>query len=257
MPYAIPKITYGGLVPTTVSFTYPPIEKAKERLTPNKKVTASLSGRLQTQINYIEGTRKLEFSHITEAQLAALRSFYENHAVYGKAFRYYDDATALTYVDWELDDNAKFEPKIVAPTGVDTYIYSVTLDLRRVVGQTDAGGYVEQELLNNQAVALDLTGLVFDSDEYRSAKIFFEIWRKTATKERIVNGYLTVTYSDTNGWDITPSGVADGQLESGQFDHGVTFSISAAGQVRYTSDNMSGGSYEGTILLRDFTIVGG
>lgn len=257
MAYAIPKITYGGLVPTTISFTYPPIEKAKEKLTPNKKVTASLSGRIQTQINYIEGTRKLEFSFLSEAQLAVLKTFYLNHAVYGKAFRYYEDASSLSYTDWELDDAAKFDPKIVAPVGQDIYIYSVTLDLRRVVGQTDAGGYVEQELLNNQVAALDLTGLVFDSDEYRSAKIFFEIWRKTATKERIVNGYLTATYSDTNGWDITPSGIADGQLESGQFDHGVTFSITAGGQVQYVSDNMSGGSYEGTILLRDFTIVGG
>lgn len=257
MAYAIPKLQYGGLIPTVVSFDYPPIEKAAEKLTPNKKVTASLSGRIQTQVNYIEGTRRLEFSFLSEAKLAQLKSFYLNHGAYGKAFRYYDDKNAVAYTDWELDDAAKFDPQKVVPKGVDTYLYSVTLDFRRVVGQTDAGGYVEQDLLNNQVSAVDLTDLIFDSDEYKSAKIFFDLYRKTATRERRVNGYLTATFTTTNGWEITPKGIYDGQLESGVFDHGVTFSIDSSGQVKYISDDMDGGSYEGKILLRDFTIVGG
>jgi hypothetical protein len=253
MAFAIPKIEYGSLTPTVINFTYPPAMMGQKRESFNivKKENESLSGRRQVQLNYIEDIRKLKFEFLTEAQVTQLETFIKTWAALGKSFKYFEDKTLAAYKAYELD-MTKFEPKPITSVGVDIYIYEVELIFRRTDDASVAGGYVELEIVNNQVAAADVTGLLLDSDSYKSVKVFYEVFRKTGSSERICNGFFTCLYkSGTNAWE----------LEAGSFEgspaHGVTFSITTAGQVQYTSDNMAGTNYESRLLLRNFTIIEG
>lgn len=250
MAHHIPKIEYGGFAPTVISFDYPPVEPDPERTVINRKISESISGARQVSFNNIEGIRKLKFRFVTEALKTSLESFVQTHAAQGGVFKYFDNKNGATYKVYELEQE-KFEPKMITAVGENTYIYEVDLTMRRLVDDAIAEGYMQQDILNNQAVPLDITDLILDPDSYRSVRIFFEIFRKTSLSEIVANGSFVCTYKETtDSWDIAP-GTYEGDA------HGVTFSVTAAGQVQYTSDNMAGTSYEGNLLLRNFTIIGG
>ncbi len=115
-----------------ILFDYPPVETGGEELSTNSTISESLSGERQVSINYVEGLRKLKLSHLSPAVYALLDTFLKTHALIGESFRYYDDKTTSTYVDVELDQ-LKAQPKKLAPRGVDTYVWEVPLNLRRVL----------------------------------------------------------------------------------------------------------------------------
>lgn len=246
MAHHIPKIEYGGFVPTIVNFVYPPEQDGPEKLTAKQTVSISLSGVRQVSVDHTEATRQIRFKMLTEAQLTALKTFYLSHAYLGKAFRYYDDNGSLSYTLYEMVN--AFEPRRVAIAGENIYFYELTLNLRRVVGAEEGLECMEATIANNQVAAADVTGLVLDSTQYRSVKVYFEIHRKTDSNEALANGFLTAISRDSGGWDITTGGSYDGDAT------GVSFSITPAGQVQYTSDNMAGANYSGTITFRDLRI---
>jgi len=92
---------------------------------------------------------------------------------------------------------------------------------------------------NNQASVADITGLSFDSTVVRSAIISYSLYRSTASSELSECGQIYVTYLSTAAtWTIAQNftGLS-----------GVVFSITNAGQVQYTSSNLSGASYVGKL----------
>lgn len=250
MAHHIPKISYGTFVPTVINFDYPPSDIDPEATVINKKTTESISGVRSTQLNNVEAVRKLKFRFISEALKTSLESFIQTFAAYGKAFRYYDDKLGATYKTYEIDQD-KFVPKIITAVGANTYIYEFDLQLRRVVDDAVQEGVLKVEIVNNQVSAANITGLLLDSAQYRSVQVFYEIWRKTASSERVCSGWFKAFYKEST---------ANWVIELGPFEpeeHGVTFSITTAGQVQYTSDNMAGASYESEAIFRNFTILEG
>lgn len=248
MAHHIPKITY-GLIPTSIVFDYPPKEDDGEQLEAIEKVSTSNSGLRQVQVQYTEGTRKLKFQAVSETIRTQLETFFKNHAQYGKPFRYYDDQNSIDYVEFELKSLA-LPKKRTGIAGDNLYTYQIPLTLRRVVGVT-AEEAMSQEIINNQAVPLEIDGLILDSSSYKSAKIFFEIFRKTDSSEIVANGYLTATYKESLlDWEITAEGTFDGDA------HGLTFTVDDDGQVYYVSDNMAGSNYEGQMVIREFLLNG-
>lgn len=245
MAHAIPKIVYGTLN-TTISLPYPPKNKGEDEQDDSVEHTlVSLSGQRQVSVDFIEVKRKLVFGGLSEAQKETLRSFFRGWAYLGKSFRYYDDGNSSAYETFELD-KLEFKPKRTGISGT-SFTYEVPLALRRVEDE-DVVDYLEATIANNQAVAADVTGLVLDSTSYRSVKIFYDIKRKTDTTEYVENGYLTATYKESTGlWDITPEGTFDGD------DSGVSFSMDGD-QVQYTSSNMSGGNYTGTMHIKEIQL---
>ncbi len=106
-----------------------------------------------------------------------------------------------------------------------------------------AGTMVETTftIANNQGAAADVTGLVYSSASTHGAYINYILRRRTDSAEKVATGKLTVRYfKDAATWDI------HNEAES-SLDLGVTFSITAAGQVQYTSDNLAGASYFGQL----------
>lgn len=90
-------------------------------------------------------------------------------------------------------------------------------------------------LVNNQASATDVTPLTFDKNYVSHAVVEYLIQRTTSSSELVAGGRLTAIYSyDANTWTIANS------IDVNVGTIGVTFSITADGQVRYTTTNQAG-----------------
>jgi len=98
-------------------------------------------------------------------------------------------------------------------------------------------GLTSFTIVNNQAAAADVTGLLFNGTSVKIAIIDYRIRRNTTgggATERVQGGSMVALYKPTAGtWSLTPG------PQSGD-DAGVTFSITAGGQVQYISDNQTG-----------------
>lgn len=114
-----------------ISFDYPPIEEAGEEYDSKDHSSTSISGQTQTSIDYVEGIRTFTFSHLSSAIFLQLQNFHITHGYISGSFRYYDDKTLTTFLDYELND-LKFKPKKIAPRGTD-YVWLVPYVFRRVV----------------------------------------------------------------------------------------------------------------------------
>jgi hypothetical protein len=134
------------------------------------------------------------------------------------------------------------------------FLYSWFNSLKAAGAAVEAflgGGFIGETsfaIANNTGPA-NVTGLIIDSTLYKSAHIFAEVRRKTDSSEAISNGKITIQYRDnTTTWELLDELNGD--------DDGVTFTVHATtGQILYTSDNMSGSSYSGTIKFKVMTFA--
>jgi hypothetical protein len=96
-------------------------------------------------------------------------------------------------------------------------------------------------IANNQATT-NVTGLLFDGISTRSFILDYSIYRKTDTAASALAqvGQLRGVYNtQTSTWFMSDD-------YSGQ-NAGVTFSILTSGQIRYSSTNIAGANYSGTL----------
>jgi hypothetical protein len=114
-----------------IEFDFPPIEKSGEKLNPQERRSISLSGISQVSIDYIEGVRALNFSHLTNTKYLAFKAFYDESAVYGESFRYYDDKTLTDYINYELR-SFDWDGVKIASRGT-SYVWAVPVQFRRAV----------------------------------------------------------------------------------------------------------------------------
>lgn len=250
MAHHYPKLQYGGFAPVVIKFPYPPTEGAKREVRDyNRRVTESLSGVRQVQTNFTEATRAVKFRFLTEEDIERLEIFVDNHASKGKTFKYFEDQESDDFFIYELDQNT-FEPKPHNSVGPNSYLYELELKFRRVLNVNKVDGFM-RTTIENGAGPIEIDGLVFDSASYRSAKVFYEIWRKTSLEERVNNGELTAIFQ--NGiWAIAPGNFV------GDPPAGVSFEVDpVTGQLLYYSDAMAGADYASEMQLRNFTIIGG
>lgn len=100
---------------------------------------------------------------------------------------------------------------------------------------------------NNQAVASNIIGLAFDSATVRYAIVDYTIYRSTSTNEVAEGGQLHLIYKNVAAtWLIEQDRQGD--------DSGVVITITNGGQLQYTSSNLAGLSYSGTISFRARTL---
>lgn len=94
------------------------------------------------------------------------------------------------------------------------------------------GSEFSLNLENNIASATDILGLTFKKESEIQAFIEYVIQRTSTSGQLIESGILRVVYLPfTDSWSI---GAA---IPSGPHSSGLTFSITSAGQVQYTSTN--------------------
>lgn len=98
-------------------------------------------------------------------------------------------------------------------------------------------------IANNTTASADVVGLVFNPTTVRSATVTYSVYRSTDTTELAEKGTLELVFKNggTPGskWTI-------GQVYFGD-DSGVRFSMTDAGQIQYTSSDISGSNYSGEI----------
>jgi hypothetical protein len=104
------------------------------------------------------------------------------------------------------------------------------------------GSQLNVDIANNQAAAADITGLSFDKASFKGGQVSFDLFRRTDSSDLKETGHLFVTHNpESDTWDIA--------LSSHFEDAGVVFSITATGQIQYTSSNMAGTNYAGKIRV--------
>lgn len=111
------------------------------------------------------------------------------------------------------------------------------LRLETLLGGSDLITETAFTIANNQSSAANVTGLVFNHGSVGAAFIDYWIKRVTTSSgavERTEAGRLLVSWDlSAATWRIVPVG-------SGPDESGVSFSITSAGQVQYTSDSITG-----------------
>lgn len=113
----------------------------------------------------------------------------------------------------------------------------------------DLVNYVPDEksftLVNNQSGAADIDGLSFDKRYQSQAIVEYLIQRVTTSSELVESGRVVAVYlPDSETWNVAK--VAD--ISVGTI--GVTFSITSAGQIQYTTTNQAGTSSISRIVFR-------
>lgn len=97
-------------------------------------------------------------------------------------------------------------------------------------------------LLNNQSTPANVSGLAFDTSEVLSVQIDYFIERQGSTT-KVESGILSATF-DGSDWKLTAESTSDA---------GIDFTISASGQVQYTSNDLAGHT-SSTVRFRAKTI---
>lgn len=106
----------------------------------------------------------------------------------------------------------------------------------------DATGVTTTQALTNNASATNITGLVFNKANVKSAFVKINIERSTdnALEQFNETGELVVTYkAKTDTWQI--------HLQSFGDNAGVTFTVTSGGQVQYATTNLVGASYSANL----------
>lgn len=98
-------------------------------------------------------------------------------------------------------------------------------------------------IANNTSSPAEVTGLLFNPASVRSAVVEYSVYRHTDSNELAEKGTLELIYKNggtTNAkWTI-------GRVFFGD-DGGMIFTMTDAGQVQYTSTNVTGTTYTGTM----------
>jgi hypothetical protein len=140
-------------------------------------------------------------------------------------------------------------PLVIPNLGSFELIYNATTQRHHVLNASSLtlSGIIASQstftIANNQSSATNITGLLFNPSLFRGIKIEYSIYRQTdtASSARAQMGQLRFVYNTQAGvWYMSDD-------YAGQ-NAGVEFSIdNATGQIQYTSTNISGTNYVGTL----------
>ena len=110
------------------------------------------------------------------------------------------------------------------------------------------GGDQSSQTITDNAPATVITNLVFDKANIKSARVYYDIFRRNDTQSASEVGEMYV-FHDTEAdiWRL--------ELDSKGDDAEVQFDVTAAGQVRYTSSNYAGTGYTGTLRYTNITTI--
>lgn len=94
-------------------------------------------------------------------------------------------------------------------------------------------------LANNISSAASVTGLTFDISTILSSTITYTVYRTTDSNEVTERGVILLAYKPTaNTFELAQYHVGDA---------GVEFTVNSSGQFLYTSSNIAGTNYAGTL----------
>lgn len=108
------------------------------------------------------------------------------------------------------------------------------------------GGAPIKEDIDNASGPLPIAGLILDKANFKGAIAQFDLERFTDSNNVQESGFIFMSHDTSDDlWRVSASSKID--------DAGVVFTITAAGQIEYTSDNLVGANYDGKIRISSFT----
>jgi hypothetical protein len=121
--------------------------------------------------------------------------------------------------------------------------------IKKLIQQGGQAAAISFAIANNQASAADVTGFPnIDHALVRAFEAFITILRRTDSGYVKQTGRLYGTYdTETSSWDLSIVGVHD----SSGVDFVMAVVSGTVDKLRYTSDNMAGSSYAGTLKVSD------
>jgi hypothetical protein len=160
-----------------------------------------------------------------------------------------ENVTAIVSVTSSLNDETRaYSVQYIVSTVYGTVEGSVTqtMGVGPVSSPSSLLPQFNMTLLNN-ATATPITGAIFSSGLYWGVDLSYFIEIRTSTQNFIQRGVLLCQYNvDTSSWALTNNVLSGSSGPS----VGVTFSInSVTGQVSYASDNVTGSSYVGNLII--------
>lgn len=126
---------------------------------------------------------------------------------------------------------------------------AVTEVLANLVGPNDILT-TQFSIANNQTSAADISGFLINGAAVRSLKVTYDLYRisTTNTYGKAETGTLLFLYDNSAP---TPWSIGQGNILG---NAGVTFSITNAGQVQYTSTDIGATSYSGLLTFRGISL---
>jgi hypothetical protein len=146
--------------------------------------------------------------------------------------------------DW-LNDTVQEElAKVVEEAGLTLNKSDNTQLYQALLIWLKAGGVQLKQTVSNNVSNQDITGLIFDKTDVKSAFFKFDIERRTDASDVKEMGEVLAMYDNEGAaWSLDWSSSFD--------DSGVDFNITASGQLQYSSDDLTGANYSGTIRVTD------
>lgn len=143
---------------------------------------------------------------------------------------------------------------VVEAAGItlDGMVYTQLLAAIQVIANGGGSPSVDADfsIANNQVAAANLAGLLWAFATYRAVRIYFHLERRTNSVTQVVETGEIYLYrrSDVGTWDIDVASHGDnGEVE---------FAVDATtGQLSYTSSNMAGAGYAGTLRITDVRTI--
>lgn len=157
------------------------------------------------------------------------------------------DSTWLNAIQEELVAVATATGATLDPTNAN--LNQVLTSIKQLI--QDGALWMNFAVGNNQVAAANVTGILFDKTKEYGGRVPYHLHRHTDTggSEVVAMGQLLVRYKpQADSWDLTDNIMAGD-------DHGVTFSITGAGQVQYASTNISGTNYVGELRISGMTKI--
>jgi hypothetical protein len=138
---------------------------------------------------------------------------------------------------FEYPEQGEQQPWGEAATG---WAAEVTKVLASVNGPADVLE-TSATIANNVTTPTDIAGFFFDATQVRSFAVRGNVYRTHSSSEKSEEFLLVGLYQGGSGWIFQQEGIGDA---------GISFSITPAGQVQYTSSNLAGTPYSGLIKFR-------
>lgn len=116
----------------------------------------------------------------------------------------------------------------------------VTKVLNNVVGPDDIL-QTSFNIANNQTVAANVTGLIFNAGSVRSATVDYSIYRISDSNPsgNAETGEMHIIYDSNDGWKLGVGGIVG--------NSNVIFSITPTGQIQYVSSDIGALNYTGVM----------
>ena len=106
------------------------------------------------------------------------------------------------------------------------------------------GQEIDVAIANNSGPT-SVSGLDFAKATYKGGRFDFNIHRRTDTQSKDAAGHCVVSHDTENDtWSIS-------EMSHFDSDHGVTFSITSAGQIQVTMNELTGANYTGVLRVHN------